>query len=52
MVERFFDELRRGVQGAAGGKATDPPEQNDKSHSDSKRDESFLAAMPTVRQIV
>ena len=52
MVERFFDELRRGVPGAAADKVTDPPEQNEKSHSDTKRDESFLAAVPTVRQIV
>jgi DNA-directed RNA polymerase specialized sigma24 family protein len=52
MVERFFDELRRGVPGAAADKATDPPEQNEKSQSDTKRDESFLAAVPTIRQIV
>lgn len=51
MVERFFDELRRGVPGV-GNKESEPPEQNEKSHSDAKRDESFLAAVPTVRQIV
>jgi DNA-directed RNA polymerase specialized sigma24 family protein len=51
MVERFFDELRRGVPTGA-DKSSDPPEQNEKSHGDAKRDESFLAALPTIRQIV
>lgn len=51
MVERFFDELRGSVPRSP-DKANEPPEHNEKSHSDAKRDESFLAVVPTVRQIV
>lgn len=50
MIERFFDELRRGV--LAADKATEPPESNEKLHSQTKSDESFLAAVPTIRKIV
>lgn len=51
MIERFFDELRRGV--LAADKATEPPEPNKKLHSQTRTDdEPFLAAVPTIRKIV
>lgn len=50
MIERFFDELRRTV--TAANKATEPPEPDEKFHTQPKTDESFLAAVPTVRKIV
>jgi DNA-directed RNA polymerase specialized sigma24 family protein len=52
MIERFFDELRRSV-GAGADNATDPPELNKELHSQNgANDESFLAAVPTIRKIV
>lgn len=50
MIERFFDELQR--SGLAADKAAEPPEQNEKLHSDPKGGESFLAVLPTIRKIV
>lgn len=50
MIERFFDELRRSVTGA--DKATEPRDPDEKLHSQTKADEPFLAALPTIRQIV
>jgi DNA-directed RNA polymerase specialized sigma24 family protein len=49
MIERFFDELRRGV---LAGKATEPPEPEEKLHLKPKADESLLAVVPTIRKIV
>lgn len=50
MIERFFDELRRSV--LAADKATEPPELKEKLNPEPKADESFLAALPTIRKIV
>lgn len=59
MIEQFFAELRRSL--TAADKATEPPEQNAKLNSHTKQrsvngsdsgDESFLAALPTIRKIV
>lgn len=51
MIERFLEELRRNL--TAADKATEPPGPAEKSHSQTKRDdESFLAAVPTIRKIV
>jgi DNA-directed RNA polymerase specialized sigma24 family protein len=49
MIERFFDELRRGV---LADKATEPPEPEEKLHPQPKADEALLAAVPTIRKIV
>ncbi len=52
MVERFFDELRRGVLTGRTKRAR-PSERSEKSHNEPKAaDESFLAPLPTIRQIV
>lgn len=51
MIERFFDELRR-VRFTA-EVAAEPPELNKNLRSqDEAGDESFLAAVPTIRQII
>jgi DNA-directed RNA polymerase specialized sigma24 family protein len=50
MVERFFDELRHNLPAA--DRENDPPEQSEKLESEPKADESFRAALPTIRQIV
>ena len=52
MVERFFDELRSNVPTGA-DKASKFSEQSEKSHNEPKAaDESFLAPLPAIRQIV
>ena len=51
MIERFFDELRR--TDLAANEATEPPETNKKLRPQTEaNDESFLAVLPTIRQIV
>lgn len=50
MIEQFFDELQRDV--LAADKAAEPPEQDEKLHSEPKAGESFLAVLPTIRKIV
>jgi hypothetical protein len=52
MVESFFDELRRSSPPRAADKANEPPERNEKLRDEPKSDEPFLAAVPTIRQIV
>ena len=49
MIERFLDELRRAVTAI---NATEPPESNEKLNLRSDSDESLLAVIPTVKQIV
>ena len=49
MIERFFDELRHSPSADCG---SDPPDGSEKLHNEPKREESFLAAVPTIRQIV
>lgn len=52
MVERFFDELRRGVPTGT-DKASDSSEQSEKIPNEPKAaDESFLAPLSVIRQIV
>ena len=55
MIERFFDEMRRGAR--ARRELTEPPETaDDGSQSNSGAgdgsDENFLSALPTIRKIV
>lgn len=52
MIERFFDEMRRGAR--ARRELTEPPEPDDSSQSNSGtgRDDNFLSALPTIRKIV
>lgn len=51
MIERFFDDLRRAF--GAADKATDPPKSTKELHPQpTADDESFLAAVPTIRKIV
>ena len=54
MIERFFDEMRRGAR--ARRELTEPPEPaDDGSQSNSGgdgSDENFLSALPTIRKIV
>lgn len=51
MIERFFDELRR--IGLTAEEATEPSEPNKNQRSqDEADDESFLAVVPTIRNIV
>ena len=49
MIERFLDELRRTVTARG---ATEPPEPNEKLNLRSDSDESLLAVIPTVKNIV
>ncbi len=51
MIEGFFDELRRA--NLAANEATEPPETNENLRPQTEADdESFLAVLPTIRQIV
>lgn len=50
MVERFFDELRHSLP--AEDRGNDPPAESEKLQNEPKADESFLAAVPTIRQII
>lgn len=50
MIEHFFDELQR--NDLAANKAANPPEKDEKLHSEPKAGESFLAVLPTIRKIV
>lgn len=51
MIERFFDELRRAS--LATNEATEPPETNENLRPQTEaNNESFLAALPTIRKIV
>lgn len=54
MVESFFDELRRIVSSGAprADKANEPLERNENLRNEPKSIEPFLAAVPTIRQIV
>lgn len=49
MIEQFLDELRRAV---TANKATAPPEPDEKLNPRSDSDESLLAVIPTVKNIV
>ena len=51
MIERFFDEWRRAD--LAANEATEPSDANENQHPQTEADdESFLAVLPTIRQIV
>lgn len=51
MIERFFDEWRRAD--LAANEATEPPDTNENLRPQTDADdESFLAVLPTIRQIV
>ena len=51
MIERFFDEWRRA--NLAANEFTEPPETNENLRPQTEADdESFLAVLPTIRQIV
>lgn len=50
MIGRFLDDLRHT---AGGGEVTEPPEHDERSRDQTNRNnESFLAAVPTIRKIV
>ena len=50
MVEQYFDDLRRGLPDV--DKTSEPPDRSENLKAEPKDDESFLAAVPTIRQIV
>lgn len=50
MVEQYFDDLRRGLPDV--DKTSEPPDRSENLQAEPKADESFLAAVPTIRQIV
>ena len=50
MVEQYFDDLRRGLPDV--DQTSEPPDRSKNLKAEPKADESFLAAVPTIRQIV